>query len=93
MSANFLSLRAPPCKEEADVNIKKEEEEDVKIKLEDGDDDDDDDDENDEHGDTAVELRSIMKVEIEYNHLHLRNAVGLTLSKALLTPHPQSSCA
>jgi hypothetical protein len=92
MSANFLSLRAPPCKEEADVNIKKEEEEDVKIKLEDGD-DDDDDDENDEHGDTAVELRSIMKVEIEYNHLHLRNAVGLTLSKALLTPHPQSSCA
>jgi hypothetical protein len=91
------SSAAIEYKEEADVNIKKEEEEeDVKVKLEDDDDDIDDhndDENNSDHGDADVELLRVMKVELECNHSHSRNAVGSTMTTSRTDGTPRcSSC-
>jgi hypothetical protein len=85
------SSAAMEYKEEADVNIKKEEEDDVKDKLED--DDHNDDENNSDHGDADVELLRVMKIELECNHSHSRNAVGSTMTTSRTDGTPRcSSC-
>jgi hypothetical protein len=70
-------------KEEADVSIKKEEEgDDLSIKEE-------NDDIEINRGDADDELLRVMKVELECNHLHSRNAVGSTLSTSRTVRTPR----